>query len=490
MARILIVDDDEITRVVLSNIMGGEGHEVFAEATLARGLRRAGSVPIDLVFLDVMLPDGNGLEYLPKFMAQASNPLVVIITNAGDPNGAEMAIRNGAWDYVEKPCSSQDVLLSIRQAMAYREKNADSHPVERSRIVGSSPQLGKCIQEMSRAARSNVSVLVYGETGTGKDLFARALHENSPVSKGPFVIVDCASLHPTIAGSELFGHKKGSFTSAVSANQGLIQQSHGGTLFLDEISELDLDTQKLLLRVLETHRFRPLGENQEVFSDFRFVCASNKDLEALVAAGQFREDLFFRIQEVTIRLPPLRERPSDLPRLIDYFLAEACNKNNLGMKAISPELLQMFSTYAWPGNVRELSHLVRALVSAAQTDDVIMPWHLPLELRAVLIRSTLKGNMATQELSLKSASDFVNKSWKAFRTESMDKIEQVYFSSLVDSFDGNIAKIMSASELSPAQLYRLLKKHGLTARSKNTAPRIDTAPGQPEFPASVLGQQR
>lgn len=466
MARILIVDDDEITRLVLSNFIGADGHEVFAEPTLARGLKRAGSAPLDLVFLDVFLPDGNGLEFLPKFTHLPSAPLVVIITNAGDPNGAEMAIRNGAWDYVEKPCSQQDLQLSIRQAMAYREKNSDAIPVERSRIVGSSPRLLKCIQEMSQAARSNVSVLVYGETGVGKDLFVRALHENCAVATGPFVIVDCAALQPTIAGSELFGHKKGSFTSAVSANQGLIQQAHGGTLFLDEISELDLETQKLLLRVLETHRFRPLGEHHEVFSDFRFVCASNKDLEAMVGAGQFREDLFFRIREVTIRLPPLRERLSDLPELVDFFLAEACRGNNLHMKTVSPELMQMFKTYSWPGNVRELSHLIRALVSSAQTDDVIMPWHLPLELRALLIRSTLKGTSATQEISQKSTNDFIDKSWKAFRTESMDKIEQIYFRSLVDSYAGNIPKIMSVSELSPAQLYRLLKKHGLTSRSK------------------------
>lgn len=467
MARILIVDDDEITRVVLSDIIGAEGHDVYAEPSLARGLKIAESIPIDLVFLDVFLPDGNGLEYLARFTQQPSNPLVIIITNAGDPNGAEMAIRNGAWDYVEKPFSPKDLQLSIRQAVAFREKKGDTLPVKRSRIVGSNPQLLQCIQEMSRAARSNVSVLVYGETGVGKDLFVRALHENCSVANGPFVIVDCASLHATIAGSELFGHKKGSFTSAVSANQGLIQQAHGGTLFLDEISELDLETQKLLLRVLETHRYRPLGEHHEVFSDFRFVCASNRDLEAMVSAGQFREDLFFRIREVTIRLPPLRERLSDLPELVEFFLEQACRSNKLGPKTVSSELMRMFGTYNWPGNVRELSHLIRALVSAAQTDAVIMPWHLPLELRALLIRSTLKGTAASQELSLKPASDFVDMNWKSFRAESLDKIELIYFRSLVDSYAGKISKMMAVSELSPAQLYRLLKKHGLTSRSKS-----------------------
>ncbi|GFK93512.1 Transcriptional regulatory protein GlrR [Fundidesulfovibrio magnetotacticus] len=311
MARILIVDDDEITRMVLSDIIGAEGHTVYAEPSLARGVKIAESIPIDLVFLDVFLPDGNGLEYLVRFTQLPSNPLVIIITNAGNPNGAELAIRNGAWDYVEKPFSPKDLQLSIRQAVAFREKKGDTLPVKRSRIVGSSPQLLQCIQEMSRAARSNVRVLFYGETGVGKDLFVRALHENCSVSNGPFVIVDCASLQPTIAGSELFGHKKGSFTSAVSANQGLIQQAHGGTLFLDEISELDLETQKLLLRVLETHRYRPLGEHHEVHSDFRFVCASNRDLEAMVGPVLRSGDGAVQLQHGNRRI--YRPPPAQLP---------------------------------------------------------------------------------------------------------------------------------------------------------------------------------
>ena len=472
MARILIVDDDEIARLVFSNIIGGEGHEVFAEPTLTLGLERARSLPFDVVFLDVMLPDGNGLDTLPIFMNLPSAPVVIIITSAGDPNGAELAIRNGAWDYVEKPSTPQDILLSTRQAVAFHGKSRESISVERSRIVGSSPQITRCIQALAQSARSNVSVLVCGETGVGKDLFVRALHENSAVSNGPFVVVDCASLHSTIAGSELFGHKKGSFTSAVSSNQGLIQQAHGGTLFLDEISELDLETQKFFLRVLESHRFRPVGESQEIHSDFRFVCASNKDLVKMVGEGQFREDLFFRIREVTILLPPLRERLSDLPELVDHFLATACQENNLPLKFLSAELMQMFGTYSWPGNVRELSHVIRALVSAAGTDDLLMPWHLPLELRALLIRSTIRGPSAVPGLPPSAISDFADKDWRSFRAESLDKVEQMYFRSLVDSLAGNIPKIIAASELSPAQLYRLLKKHGLTARCKGLSSKL------------------
>lgn len=466
MARILIIDDDEIARLVFADIIGEAGHEVIAEPTLTLGLERARSVPVDVVFLDVMLPDGNGLEALPTFMNLPSTPVVIIITSAGDPNGAELAIRNGAWDYVEKPYSSQDILLSTRQAVAFHGKNKETNSIDRSHIVGSSPQITRCLQELSQAARSNVSVLVCGETGVGKDLFVRALHENSAVSNGPFVVVDCASLHSTIAGSELFGHKKGSFTSAVSTNQGLIQQAHGGTLFLDEISELDLETQKFFLRVLESHRFRPIGESQEVHSDFRFVCASNKDLAKMVREGTFREDLFFRIREVTILLPPLRERLSDLPQLVDHFLASACQENGLPLKSLSAELMEMFGTYSWPGNVRELSHVIRALVSSAHSDEVIMPWDLPLELRALLIRSTIKGSHAGQGLPPSPVSDFADKDWRSFRAESVDKVEEMYFRALVDSHAGNIPKICAASELSPAQLYRLLKKHGLTARCK------------------------
>lgn len=345
MARILIVDDDEMTSMALAQVMRGEGHVVHAESTLARGRATAAATPVDIVFLDVLLPDGNGLEWLPRFTALPANPLVVIITTAGDPNGAELAIRNGAWDYVQKPCSDEMVQLTLRQALAYREKSLEPQPVERGLIVGSSPQLAKCIKEMSLAARSHVNVLVYGETGVGKDLFVKALHQNSTVLNGPFVTVDCSALHPTIAVSELFGHKKGSFTSAVSTNQGLVQQAHGGTLFLDEISELDLETQKLLLRVLETRQFRPLGEHREALSDFRCVCASNKDLAAQVEQGMFRKDLFFRIREATIHLPPLRDRLSDVPELVAFFLARACKQNKLAMKTVDPDLMRMFCAY-------------------------------------------------------------------------------------------------------------------------------------------------
>jgi len=470
MARILIVDDDEITRAMLSSIIDGEGHAVLSEPTLTAGLKRARSMPCDIVYLDVILPDGNGLEAVPTFRDLPSSPEVIIITSAGDPNGAEKAIRNGAWDYVEKSYTRQDILLSIRQALAYRTKKLDALPVKRSRIIGSSPQLEKCIQEMSQAARSNVSVLVYGETGVGKDLFANALHENSAVSKGPFIIVDCASLHPTIASRELFGHKKGSFTSAITTNQGLIQQAHGGTLFLDEISELDLETQKIFLRVLESHRFRPLGEYHEVYCDFRFVCASNRDLEAMVAQGAFRQDLYFRIREVTLRIPPLRDRKADLSQLIEYFLATACKENDLPVKLLSPELMRMFNSYSWPGNVRELSHVIKALVSTSSTEEVVMPWHLPVELRAVLMRNSLMGKGAVPGAPHPTSPDLDGRDWKSFRSESLDTIEQTYFRSLVQSCEGNIASILAISGLSQAQLYRLIKKHGLSLRPRPASP--------------------
>ncbi|AGW15046.1 sigma-54-dependent transcriptional regulator [Megalodesulfovibrio gigas] len=472
MARILIVDDDEITSMALAQVMREEGHTVHTEFVLESGLARAAAVPVDIVFLDVLLPDGNGLEWLPRFMALPSSPLMIIITTAGDPNGAELAIRNGAWNYLQKPCSAQMVQLSLRQALAYREKALAPQPVERGLIVGSSPQLAKCIKEMSLAASSHVNVLVYGETGVGKDLFVRALHQNSTVLNGPFITVDCSALHPAIAVSELFGHKKGSFTSAVSTNQGLVQQAHGGTLFLDEISELDLETQKLLLRVLETRQFRPLGEHREAQSDFRCVCASNKDLAAMVEQGLFRKDLFFRIREATIHLPPLRERLADVPELVAFFLARACTQNKLTMKTVSPDLMRMFCAYSWPGNVRELHHVVRAMVSSAQTDEVIMPWHVPLELRALLIRSTVRGRTPAQAPfpTIAPATTAADANWKTYRAEAMAQVERAYFHGLVEHCHGDFSRMLAVSGLSQAQLYRMLHKHGLAARPKRAAP--------------------
>ncbi|GFM36567.1 sigma-54-dependent transcriptional regulator [Desulfovibrio psychrotolerans] len=461
MIRVLIVDDEEVICMMLTELVRSAGHEVRAVQTLAKGLDLARQEDFDLVYLDVALPDGNGLNALSHFMNMESNPEVIIITGASDPNGADLAIRSGAWDYIDKGQTPLEIRHSLRQALEYRDKKMNLLPAKRDRIVGSSSKLTQCIQFMAKAAKSSANVLIYGETGVGKDLFAHALHDNSSRANRPFVVVDCAALQESIAGSELYGHRKGSFSGATETVPGLVQQAHGGTLFLDEIGELDLQTQKKFLRVLENRTFRSLGGSHEQHSDFRLVCASNRDLMAMVANGLFREDLLFRVRAITLELPPLREHRQDLPELVDYFLVRICRGNRLPIKSLSPDLMQILREHSWPGNVRELSQVIESMVAAAPAEHVLTPRHLPTDMRALFARSKAAGyeNVATFAPGHTAPGP-----WKAFHDKALTTAEKTYFSDLMRFCSGDFQQAKAISGLSQARLYSLLKKHGLRTK--------------------------
>ena len=274
MANVLIIDDDRAMCDMLSGRMRDMGHNATYALTLKAGLKQAFSESFDVVFLDVGMPDGNGLEALPKIRETPSSPEVIIITGAGSPDGAELAIKNGAWDYIEKPLSISAMSLPLIRALQYREDTRTlGSPValDREGIVGNSPPMKACFDLMAQASASDANVLITGETGTGKELFAAAIHKNSPRAEKSFVVVDCATLPETLVESMLFGHEKGAFTGADKAKDGLIKQADGGTLFLDEVGELPLSVQKAFLRVLQERRFRPLGGKREIESDFRLV---------------------------------------------------------------------------------------------------------------------------------------------------------------------------------------------------------------------------
>ncbi len=307
MATILVVDDDDLLCELLVRKVGQLGHRGLSALTLAGGLALARSQPTDVVYLDVNLPDGNGLEEITLFREAPGAPEVIIITGRGSPDGAELAIKSGAWDYIEKGAALQSMVLPLLRALQYREeRQVHQRPLmlSREQIVGESPRLKACLDLVAQAALSEANVLISGETGTGKELFAQAIHHNSPRRKGNFVVVDCAALPATLVESILFGHARGAFTGADRAREGLVAQAHGGTLFLDEVGELPLSLQKDFLRVLQEKRFRPVGGGQEVASDFRLVAATNRDLEGMAAKGEFRSDLLFRLKGLAINLPP------------------------------------------------------------------------------------------------------------------------------------------------------------------------------------------
>ncbi|MBW2108709.1 MAG: sigma-54-dependent Fis family transcriptional regulator, partial [Deltaproteobacteria bacterium] len=299
MADILVVDDDKMICEALAAVGRHLGHHVTCALSLGQGLREAGSGKFDVIFLDVRLPDGDGLKALSRISEKPSSPEVIVITGEGGPDSADMAIRNGAWDYVEKPLSMETVSLFLARALRYREGKQTKRLatlLKRDGIIGNSAQIKACLDLVARAANTDSNVLITGETGTGKELFARAIRENSARTSRNFVVVDCAALPENLVESVLFGHKKGAFTGADRDRDGLIRQADTGTLFLDEVGELPLSIQRTFLRVLQERSFRPVGGKTELTSDFRVVAATNGDLDKLVAQGRFRRDLLFRLR--------------------------------------------------------------------------------------------------------------------------------------------------------------------------------------------------
>jgi len=392
MANVLIIDDDRGMCFTLSAIVRQQGHDVTCAYTLEDGLKEAASIDYDLVLLDVQLPDGNGLHVLPQIQAMPSQPEIIIITGQGDPDGAELAIKNGAWDYIEKPASIKEMTLPLIRALQYRDKKQAVKTVKalkRDEIVGSSPQMNACFDLVAQAASTDTNVMIMGETGTGKELFARAVHNNSSRVNGNFIVVDCAALPETLLESTLFGHEKGAFTGAERSRGGLIRQADGSTLFLDEIGEMSMYIQKTFLRVLQERSFRPLGSKHEIKVDFRLVAATNRDLDSMVKSKQFRKDLFYRLKSFTIELPRLKDHKEDIKELTLYYIAKICNNYDIEIKGVSPEFIETLDAYSWPGNVRELVNSLERSISAAKYEHVLFPRHLPDRIRIDIAQASL-----------------------------------------------------------------------------------------------------
>lgn len=466
MAKILIIDDDEDMCYTLSGIMNREGHEVSCAYNLGDGLRKAISRSFDVVFLDVMMPDGNGLDLLPEIRETASRPEVIIITAVGDPDGAELAVRNGAWDYLQKPFSIEEMKLPLLRAFQYREeKTARKLPValKQEGIVGSSLKMRACLDLLAQASNSDANVLIIGETGTGKELFAGAIHENSPRSNKNIAVVDCTSLPDTLVESVLFGHEKGVYTGADKARGGLIKQADGGTLFLDEVGELPLSIQKSFLRVLQEHRFRPVGGRREVESDFRLVSATNRNLDEMIKRGQFRKDLLFRLQSFIIELPPLREHTEDINELAMHYMTKICNRYGMEAKGFSPELLQTLATYDWPGNVREFVNTLEKAIVSARHEPIIFPIHLPTHIRIRIARDTVFMNNQVNESSKRAqALHRTLPTLKNFRAASNTQAEKQYLQELASLAGLNIQEACRISGIGRSRLYGLLRKYKIS----------------------------
>ena len=455
MADILIVDDDRILVKMLADQVTASGHRAETAYTLAEGVQKIKSTSFDVVFLDVQLPDGNGLEYLAQFKGAQSTPEVIIITGQGEADGAEKAIISGAWSYIEKPYVFRELPLHLTRALQYRQekKKVVGIPValKRDRIIGISRSLSKCLDQVARAAACDVSVLITGATGTGKELFAKAIHENSARADKNFVVVDCAALPATLIESILFGHVKGAFTSAEKQQDGLVRHAHGGTLFLDEVGELPINIQKTFLRLLQEHEYRPVGSSRHEYSDFRLVTATNRNLGDCVRTGDFREDLLFRLQAFAIELPPLKERLQDIRELVTYFIARLCDRYGLETKGVASDFIEALMAYDWPGNVRELYQTIEQVFTGALLGPTFFAIHLPEKFRVQQARAGFETRKNVEGL------DTMLASWREYK----EVHEKNYVQKLKLVADNNISEACRIAGLSRTRLYQLLSKYGV-----------------------------
>lgn len=446
---VLLVDDDGAYREVMAGELNRLGYEVTAAASGEEALRRVRASEPDVVLLDLRLPGMNGLEVLKSVHADAPATEVIMMTGHGSIDTAIESIRIGAFDYVVKPCPLDELDVRIQRALERRTLRQRTNLLERaltppdlgSSFIGNSPEFLRMLNVITRVAPSDATVLITGETGSGKERVAKMIHARSPRSAKPFVVVECAALQENLLQSELFGHERGSFTGADRAKPGLFEVAHGGTIFLDEIGEISPAVQTTLLRVLDTSTFRHVGGTKEIHVDVRVLTATNRDIPAMVRQGHFREDLFYRLSTITLEVPPLRARGEDIQLLAEHFVA-ALNERFGSTRQIGEPAMQLLRRHNWPGNVRELLHVVEAALLLCEGSSV-QPEHLPAALRG------------SKPFPLTSAvSD--NSSVPTLQEAERDHIRAALEAS--NGHRGNAARILGISE---RNLYRKLREYNL-----------------------------
>ncbi len=408
--RILIVDDEEVLQDVLTDLLQKEGFDTVSARTGEEGLEILEREELDLVLLDLMLPGISGQDVLKRIRAEDPDQVVVVITAFSSIEGAIEAMREGAFHYIPKPFKNEEVLLTVRQGLKQRKLTVENRRLREElkqryafdNIIGKSKPMRKVFELIQLAAPAKSNILVLGESGTGKELVAKSIHHHSRRAKGPFVTVNSGSMPPDLLESNLFGHVKGAFTGAVSSKKGLFEMANGGSIFFDEIGNIPLDTQAKLLRVIQEREFMRLGGVDVLKADVRIIAATNADLEGAVHNGDFREDLFYRLNVITIELPPLRQRPEDIPLLARSFLGTYAEENEKELADISLEAMELLLDYQWPGNVRELENAIERAVVLSQ-DSVLDVDLLPPSVRQPSSAPTPATSLPSNGMSFKEA---------------------------------------------------------------------------------------
>ena len=446
---ILIVDDEPGVRSALTGVLHDEGYAVEAVSSGEACLDRVTRGSIDLIVLDVWLPGLDGLATLARLRERQVDAQIVLISGHGNIESAVRAIKLGAFDFVEKPLSLEKTVLVIRNALRQRRLEAENRAlrakVDRTQtMVGESHAMRQLREQVAMAAPTNGRVLIYGENGTGKELVARTIHTLSRRRAAAFVEVNCAAIPEELIESELFGHVRGAFTGAVADRRGKFEAADGGTIFLDEIADMTLKTQAKVLRVLQEQTLEPVGGTQRIKLDARVLAATNKDLQAEIRAGRFREDLYFRLNVIPIFVPPLRDRQEDVPVLADHFMAEFAREYGRRAKALEPEARRVLEQYAWPGNVRELRNVIERLMIMVP-GDVISAIDLGFLDAGGVVRPT-EAAPVTERLTLH---------------EARERFERDLILRTLAEQQGNMSRTAEVLGVERSNLYRKMKTFGI-----------------------------
>lgn len=436
---ILIVDDEESVRDSLYNWFIEDGYRVECAENARKALTILESEPFDIILADIKMPGMDGLEMLRRIKALEKDAIVIVMTAFATVDTAVKALKDGAFDYVTKPFDPDDLSHLIRNATK-QVSLADENETLKNKVsslenvedlIGNSEAMKSVLHQVENVAQTNSSVIITGESGTGKELVARAIHSNSPRKFFPFVSVHCGALTESLLESELFGHEKGAFTGAMYNRKGRFEMADNGSIFLDEIATISTKMQVELLRVLETKTFVRVGGNKEISSDFRVICATNKDLKSMVEQGTFREDLYYRLNVVNIEMPPLRNRKEDIPALVDYFIRKYCMSMNRPVVSIDAAALNRLQDFNFPGNIRELENMIERAIVVGNGKRIGLK-DLPLEKQMV-------SNSA----------------------ESLDDFERSFILQVLNKYNWNISRTAKALKVDRVTLYNKIRKYNL-----------------------------